>query len=435
MAASFSWRVLVVAGFFLLLGYVLITLRVVVVPVAVALLLNALLGPVVNWMTKHYVPRGLATLVVLVAGLALIGGLLALVIQAFVAGLPDLQVQVGDSVNEIKGWLRHPPFGLPPVNAENLLNTVGNAISGDGGSNLTSGAVSTAFTVGEFLTGAALTLFTLIYFLYGGRAMWLFLVRLAPAGVRDRVDLAGLSGFASLVGFVRATVLVAVVDALGIGIGLLAVGAPLVVPLTALVFLAAFIPVVGAVVSGAVAVLVVLVSKGLVSAIVVLGVVIGVQQLEGNVLQPLLLGRAVKLNGLAVVLAVAVGSVTAGITGALLAVPTLAVLNSGIRSLTGGDEPDEGGTGRAVNGAVRPRRVDPLVRGKAGPGDAGNKNDKTSKGGKNEKDGARSAGSALPPADIPVDPEPDQEGRPESVPKPRSRPSPRSRTRRRGGSR
>ncbi|MGH8921805.1 MAG: AI-2E family transporter, partial [Actinomycetes bacterium] len=201
-----------------------------------------------------------------------------------------------------------------------------------------------------------------VYFLYGGRSMWLFLVRLMPVPVRGQVDRAGLSAYSSLVGFVRATVLVAIADAIGIGIGLLAVGAPLVVPLTALVFLASFVPVIGAVLSGVVAVLVVLVANGPVQALIVLGVVIGVQQLEGNLLQPLLLGRAVKLNGLAVVLAVAVGGLTAGITGTLLAVPLLAVLNAGIRSLVGADDADP-----------------------ASPGSA----------------------SALPPADTPVDPDPD----------------------------
>jgi predicted PurR-regulated permease PerM len=197
--------------------------------------------------------------------------------------------------------------------------------------------------------------------------MWLFLLNGVPRSVRARVDAAGQRSFASLGGFIRATALVAVVDAVGIGIGLVMVGAPLVVPLAALTFLAAFIPVIGAVVSGVVAVLVVLVAKGGVAALIVLGVVLGVQQLEGNVLQPLLMGRAVELNGVAVVLAVAVGSLLAGIAGALLAVPLLAALNAGIRALVSGD---------------------------AEPGDS-------ARGG---------VGSAFPPADVPADPDPPQDG-------------------------
>lgn len=360
VAAAVSWRMLAVTALIVVLGYVAIALQQVVIPVAVALLLTALLGPVVDWLTRRRVPRGVATLVVLVAGLALIGGLLGFVVQAFINGLPDLQSQVANSVQQIRVWLQHPPFGLPPVNLQNLLDSLSRSVANNRYA-ITSGALSTAFTVGQYLAGAALALFTLIYFLYGGRSMWRFLLGAVPGPVRDRVDVAGQRAFGSLVGFIRATALVAVVDAVGIGIGLVAVGAPLVVPLAALTFLAAFIPVVGAVVSGVVAVLVVLVTNGLVPALIVLAVVIGVQQLEGNVMQPLLMGRAVELNGVAVVLAVAVGSVVAGIAGALLAVPLLAVLNAGIRALISGNlEP-------AVDSAT--------------------------------------VGSAFPPADVAVDPE------------------------------
>lgn len=360
VAAALAWRVLAVAGMLVVLGYVVIALRQVVIPVAVALLFTALLEPVVNWLTGHRVPRWLATLVVLVTGLALMGGLLTLVIQAFVSGLPDLQAQVLSSVEQIRVWLLHPPFGLPPVNLQSVLDSVSRSLSRNRYA-ITSGALSTAVTLGQYLTGAALALFALIYFLYGGRSMWRFLLGAVPRPVRARVDIAGQRSFASLGGFIRATVLVAVVDAAGIGIGLLVVGAPLVVPLAALTFLAAFIPVIGAVVSGVVAVLVVLVAKGGVAALIVLGVVIGVQQLEGNVLQPLLMGRAVELNGMAVVLAVAVGSVLAGIAGALLSVPLLAALNAGIRALTSGDaEPDDSeAAGSAVPLADVPVDTDP----------------------------------------------------------------------------
>lgn len=344
VAAALSWRLLAVSGMLVVLGYIVITLRVVVIPVAVALLFTALLGPVVDWLTEHRVPRGLATLVVLIGGLALIGGLLVFVIQAFISGLPDLQLEIVNSVEQIRLWLQHPPFGLPSVNLRNPADSLSRWLGANRDA-ITSGALSTAFTVGQYLTGAALTLFTLIYFLYGGRSMWRFLLGAVPRSARSRVDLAGRRGFASLVGFIRATVLVAVLDAISIGIGLLLVGAPLVVPLAALIFLSAFIPVIGAVVSGVIAVLVVLVAKGLVPALIVLAVVIGVQQLEGNVLQPLLMGRAVELNGVAVVLAVAIGTVLAGIAGALLSVPLLAVLNAGIRVLVSGDFNTNGGAG------------------------------------------------------------------------------------------
>jgi predicted PurR-regulated permease PerM len=175
--------------------------------------------------------------------------------------------------------------------------------------------------------------FILIFFLYDGPGIWRFVTRGVPARVRDRVDVAGRRGFAALVSYVRATAAVALVDAVGIGIGLAIVGVPLVIPLAALVFLAAFIPIIGAVVAGTVAVLVALVANGFISALIVLAVVIGVMQLESHVLQPWLLGRAVRLHPLAVILAIAGGLIAAGIAGALLSVPLLAVLNAGVKSL------------------------------------------------------------------------------------------------------
>ena len=124
VAAALSWRLLVISGMLVVLGYIVIALRVVVVPVAVALLFTGLLGPVVDWLAEHRVPRGLATLVVLVGGLALIGGLLFFVIRAFVSGLPDLQAQIVNSIEQIRMWLQHPPFGLPSVNIQDPIDSL-----------------------------------------------------------------------------------------------------------------------------------------------------------------------------------------------------------------------------------------------------------------------------------------------------------------------
>jgi putative heme transporter len=147
------------------------------------------------------------------------------------------------------------------------------------------------------------------------------------------VDVAGRSGFASLVSYVRATVVVAFLDAACIGIGIFIIGVPLALPLAALIFIGAFVPIIGAVITGAVAVLIALVTKGFVAAVIVLAILVGVMQLEGHVLQPFLLGRVVRLHPLAVVLVIAVGVEVAGIIGALLAVPILAVVKSAIGSL------------------------------------------------------------------------------------------------------
>ncbi len=336
VAGAMCWRFLLLVATLVVLGVIIVRLRVVVVPVAVALLLAALLAPAVDLLARHRVPRGLATAVVLVAGLAAVGTVLTFVIRALLDGLPDLRAQVGDVIEQLRGWLATRPFGLAPVDLDRALDSIAGWV-GSNQAQITSGALGAAVTVGEFLTGAFLALFTLVFFLYDGARIWRFLLRAVPPATRPRADVAGRRAFATLGGYTRATAVVAVVDALGIGIGLWVVGVPLVVPLTALVFLGAFVPIVGAVVAGAVAVAVALVTKGFVAALVILAVVIGVQQLESHLLQPLLLGRAVQLHPLAVVLAVAAGVTLAGITGALLAVPLVAMINSAVRSLSEDD--------------------------------------------------------------------------------------------------
>jgi len=348
VTAALSWRLVVTGIAVYFTGELLNALSLVVIPVAIALLLAALLAPSVALLRRLRVPRSLATLLVLVGGLALVGGVFTMVINAFIAGFASLQAQIMNSLVALHQWLSGGPLHLRDEQISAYLLQAQNWLEANQAL-LTNRLVSTASTFGRFVTGLALMLFTLIFFLHDGRKIWLFLIRGVPADVRSRVDAAGLRAFASLVGYVRATALVAVGDALGIGIGLTVLGVPLAIPLAALVFLGAFVPVVGAVTSGAVAVVIALVTKGWVTALFTVLVVLVVQQIEGNVLQPLLLGRAVKLHALAVVLAISAGAVVYGIVGAVLAVPLTAVLNSAIRSFASGeDSPD----------AVNPLRVE-----------------------------------------------------------------------------
>jgi predicted PurR-regulated permease PerM len=332
VSAAVAWRfVVVIAGLYVLIwlaGY----FSTVLIPVAIALLLAALMAPGVEKLVELKVPRGLAVAIVLVAGLALLGGVLTFVISEFANGLPQLQTQVGNSLETIKNWLFNGPLHLQKDQLQGFINNIFDSIKANQAA-ITSGALTTAASIGELLAGFVLTLFILIFFLSDGARIWKFLTRGVPEPVRDRVDVAGRRGFSSLVHYVRATAAVAVVDAVGIGIGLWIVGVPLVVPLAALVFLGAFIPIVGAVIAGTVAILVALVAQNFVSALIVLAIVIAVMQLEGHVLQPWLLGRAVRLHPLAVVVAITAGLVAGGIPGALLSVPLLAVLNAGIKSL------------------------------------------------------------------------------------------------------
>ncbi|OSY37178.1 putative PurR-regulated permease PerM [Pseudonocardia autotrophica] len=343
VASEICARMLIIAAGLALMIFLVIQLRVVVIPVAIAVLLAALLAPLVQWLRDRRVPRGVATGLVMVTGLAVLGGLLTLVVNTLVDGTADLIGQLTISVASLQGLVDATPF---QVDVEQLGNQLLETLQ-ENQEMLTSGAVSTAATVGEVLAGFALCLFALIFMLYDGRRMWGFLRLLAPVQRRERVDVAGRRAFASLVGYVRATVLVAIVDATGIGLGLWITGVPLALPLTALVFVGAFIPIVGAVVTGAIAVVIALVANGLGTALIVLGIVLAVQQLESHVLQPVLLGRAVRLHPLAVALAVAAGVVIAGIVGALLAVPLLAVLTAAVRSLVAPRE-------------VEPSAVDPL---------------------------------------------------------------------------
>lgn len=357
VSAALSWRFVVIIAALYVVAYVLGFLATIVIPVAIALLLAALLSPAVSQLVRWRVPRGVATTVVLIGGIGAVGGVLTFVITEFTRGLPELESQVSASLDAIRKWLHDGPLQLSDLQLQNYLDDVVRTVK-ENQSAITSGALTTAATVGEVLTGLLLALFTLIFFLHDGDGIWRFMTRAVPGDVRDRADVAGRRGFASLVSYVRATAAVAVVDAVGVGIGLAIIGVPLVVPLSALVFLGAFIPIIGAVVTGVVAVLVALVANGPLAALIVLAVLIGVMQLESHVLQPLLLGRAVKLHPLAVVLAITAGLIVGGISGALLAVPLLAVLNSGVRSLLSESDAE-----------VDPKEVDVLKPEDTGPTD------------------------------------------------------------------
>jgi predicted PurR-regulated permease PerM len=284
------------------------------------------------------------------------GGILTFVVSQFISGLPGLVAEVTRSIDNATNWLIDGPAHLSREQIDKAGDTAAAALR-DNQEKLTSGALSTAATLTEIVTGALLTLFTLIFLLSGGRGIYAYLTKIVPAGSRDRVRDAGRAGFGSLIGYVRATFLVALVDAVGIGAGLAILGVPLALPLASLVFLGAFVPLIGAVLTGFVAVVVALLAKGFIYALITLGLIFAVQQLESHVLQPLLMGRAVSIHPLAIVLAIAAGAVSAGIIGALLSVPLLAFLNSAIRVLVAPAEPDPAADGGSTAGL--PAAADP----------------------------------------------------------------------------
>ena len=335
-AAAWSWRLLVILGAILALLWLVAKLQVIIVPVAIAVMVTALMLPAVDWLDRRGAQRGGAVALVLLTGIALFSGIMSFVVSQFISGLPSLTEQVTRSIDNATAWLSDGPLHLSREQIDKAGDTVVKAIR-DNQEKLTSGALSTAATLTEIITGALLVLFTTIFLLYGGRNIYEYLTRIVPPATRERVRDAGRAGFHSLIGYVRATFLVALVDAVGIGTGLAIMGIPLALPLASLVFLGAFIPVVGAVVTGMLAVVVALLAKGFIYAMITLGLIIAVMQLESHVLQPLLMGRAVSIHPLAIVLAIATGAVLAGIAGALLSVPVLAFLNSAIRVLVADD--------------------------------------------------------------------------------------------------
>ena len=335
-AAAWSWRLLVILAAVLALVWLIQRLQVIVVPLALAVMVTALMVPVVDWLDRRGMARGGAVALVLLGGFAVFGGILTFVVSQFISGLPDLVEQVTRSIDNATRWLIEGPAHLSREQIDKAGDTVVKALQ-DNQEKLTSGALSTAATLTEIITGALLMFFTLIFLLYGGRNIYAYLTTIVPARARERVRNAGRAGFGSLIGYVRATFLVALVDAVGIGTGLAVMGVPLALPLASLVFLGAFIPLVGAVVTGFLAVVIALLAKGVIYALITLGLVVAVLQLEAHVLQPLVMGRAVSIHPLAIVLAISTGAVLAGIIGALLSVPVLAFFNSAIRVLAAPD--------------------------------------------------------------------------------------------------
>lgn len=343
IAAAWSWRLIVIGA----VGYALLWFAgaylLLVAPLLVALLLAGLLMPAQRALLRMRIHRSLSALLVVIAGLAVVGGTLTLVINEFVDGLDDIVSQVEDGVEQIQVWLQTGPFGLTEDALDNVVAEVQSWVD-DNAAQLTQAGLAAVTGAVQFLTGMIFAIVVTFFFLRDGGRIWRFLVGLLPARAREPMAFAGEGAWRTLSGYVRATVLVALVDALGIGVGLWLLSIfmnyprPLVLPIAALVFLGAFVPIVGAFVSGTVAVLIALVSgetaaQGLLQALIVLGIVLAVQQLEGNVLQPFIVSKMVRIHPLAVLIAVLAGILLAGIIGALVAVPVVAVTNTVVRRL------------------------------------------------------------------------------------------------------
>lgn len=336
VAGAWSWRLLAVGAVIAVLLFLIVQLRLIIIPLLIAVLIAALLVPFAAFLGRHRWPRWLAVTTAMLLLIVVVGGLLYLAIWSVAKQSGDLQKQSIAAYDQFRAWLTTGPLGLSESQISGALNSIVKAAQQDGQVFL-SGALSIGSTLGHVFTGVLLTLFSTLFILIDGRTIWRWIVRLFPKQSRPAVDGAGQAGWVTLRNFVKVQILVASIDALGIGLGAFFLGLPLVIPIAVLVFLGSFIPVVGAVVTGALAVFIALVFKGWVFALIMLGVVLLVQQIEGHVLQPLIMGTAVKVHPLAVVLAVAAGSLLAGIPGALFAVPVAAVLNVMVHYVSGGE--------------------------------------------------------------------------------------------------
>lgn len=300
--------------------------------IAFAILLAGLLLPLKRLIAR-VVPQDYAA-----AGLAMItflGALLGLMYVTgaqLVAGFAELRESVFAALEAIQDWLRDGPLDIGEGGLSDYLQQAQDWVAGNSGSIVT-GALAAGSRIGTFTVAAGLALVTAFFFLADGRRIWTWFVSLLPDAVEDRVDRAFTTGFQSVRAYVKTQAIVAAVDALGIGLGALILGLPLVLPLTIVVFLASFVPVVGAFASGALVVLIAGFSQGLTAALIMVGIVLLVQQIEGNVLQPLLMSRAVDLHPWGVLIGVTIGSYVYGIVGALFAVPVMAMVKVVVQSL------------------------------------------------------------------------------------------------------
>ncbi|WP_127819349.1 AI-2E family transporter [Microbacterium sp. CPCC 204701] len=326
IATAYSWRFIVVAAAIGVAIWLVIQLKLLVIPLLVGILVTALLWPAFAFMLRHRVPKWLAIVVSVIGTLAIVAGLLWLVGWQIAREWKSVQGSTVTAVEQFRQYLIDGPLHLTEEQIDGLLDQ-GWAFLQEQAELLWSGALAIGTTLGHVATGALLSLFILLCLLADGAGIWRWTVRLFPEKARPAADGAGRAGWTTVVNYARTQLLVATIDAVGIGLGAFLLQVPLAIPIAVLVFLGAFIPIVGAVLTGAVAVFLALVYNGPWIALWMLVVVLGVQQLEGHVLQPLLMGSAVKVHPLAVVLVVAGGAMIAGIPGALFAVPIAAFVN------------------------------------------------------------------------------------------------------------
>lgn len=350
IAGGFSWRVLVVLALIAVVVALVVLLQEIVVPFCIGLLLCALLAPMSAFLQRHRWPKWLAVLSCFLAVVIVIG-VLALVVTAQIRyDLPSLERRLHHTAQSLQTLLDSAPFGITASQVDKWISEATSFIEKHA-SSILSGFQAAGLGLVHALEGLFIVVFTTLFVLIDGRRIWNWVVRLFPRRSRSRIDVAGTAGWKTLTSFIRVQLVVAVTDALGIVIGALALQLPLAIPIGVVVFLGAFVPVVGAIVGGTVAVVIALVFNGWVPALVMLGIVVLVQQLESHVLHPFLTGSAVKVHPLGVVLGVTAGTAIAGVVGAFFAVPFIATVNAMVTAAAAWRPVGHAGADEAVEAA------------------------------------------------------------------------------------
>ena len=330
--AAWSWRLLLLAAALYLIARVIGVLYIVVVPCIAALLLTALLQPLTARLRRAGLPGLAATWGTLLIAAVVLGGIVLLVTNRVSADYPTLVDETRHTTTQVESWLSGPPFHIKSSSVQNALNNIPGYLSKHKA--LVEGTVVTGGKIAaEFFGGLVLMLFVMFFLIKDGERIWAWLIGALRTETAARVNRAGHAAWLAVVYYMRGTVAVAAIHAVVIGVALCIMGAPLVIPLAVLVFLAAFVPLVGLLVAGTLAILVTLAAKGWVAAVILLGVLIIEDQLEGHLLQPQVVGRVIRLHPLAIILSLAVGGVLAGIAGAVVAVPIVAVITRAVPEL------------------------------------------------------------------------------------------------------
>jgi predicted PurR-regulated permease PerM len=323
-AGTAAWALLGIVALVLFCGWAVGKLMPVVLPFAVALLLATLLRPVAAALEARGLRPALAATLAILLAITVFGALIALILPPFIARLTDLGSSLQEGVKKVAYSLGESFAGMDRAEVDRQLENAADRLRERAGG-MAGDALAGLSSLAGVLAGVVLVAFLTFFLVKDGHRMWAWLVELAPESRREAIDEGGRRAWASLTAYTRGVVFVATVDAILIGAVLLLVGVPLALPLIVLTWLAAFFPIIGAIVAGAAAVLVALVAGGPTDALIVGVAIVVVQQVEGNVLYPVLIGPRLKLHPVVVLVAVAAGGTIAGIAGAFLAVPVATV--------------------------------------------------------------------------------------------------------------